>query len=425
MAYARLFKNFHFLELWFAQITSQIAQNLLNFALIIRVFELAKNTRYANMAVSFLILAFAIPSIIFAVFAGNYIDHLDRKKVLVISNLLRAILALLFLFFENNLFMIYALIFAISTITQFFFPAEGAALPNLVNDKKDYPSANSMFIFTLYASFIVGYSLAGPIIKNFGPNAVYYFTALAFGFAAFCSLLLPKMKAVTHTPIHWLKLAHKVAKTIVLDTKMIFREKNFLFPIMQMTMAQAIISVIIVLAPSLALMILKQDLTTASNLLILPVGIGTIVGAISVSYLFKKFNKYTMIKIAVAIAGVCLFLLPFTKLKLTQPYTEYAVMALVFILGFMNAVIAVSAQTLLQIHSEDEIRGRVFGILNMMINIAATLPVLVAGITADLIPATIVISIVGVLVITYDIIQIIIFKKIQSKKVDLHELKGV
>lgn len=425
MAYAKLFKNFHFLELWFAQITSQIAQNLLNFALIIRVFDLAKDTSYANMAVSFLILAFAIPSIIFAVFAGSYIDHLDRKKVLVISNLLRAVLVLLFLFFEHNLFMIYGIIFVISIITQFFFPAEGAALPTLVKNKKDYPSANSLFIFTLYASFIIGYSMAGPIIKKFGLDAVYYFTAGSFGFAAICSLLLPKMKAVSHAPMHWMRLAQKVFKTVLIDTKMIIKEKSLLFPIMQMTMTQAIISVIIVLSPSLALLILNQDLATASSTLIVPVGAGTILGAILVGQFFKKANKFLAIKIAVAVAGLCLISLPLIKLKLQTPHLMYAIVGVVFVLGLMNAIIAVSAQTLLQIHSEDEIRGRVFGILNMMINIAATLPTLLAGITADLISATTVIIIVGALVLVYDIIQIIIFRKLHLKKVDLHDLKGV
>ena len=94
-----LFKNFNFLKIWFAQIFSQLAANILNFALIIRVFDLSQNTSFANIAVSLLVLAFGVPSIIFAVLAGAYVDHMDRKKVLVITNILRALLVLLFLFF--------------------------------------------------------------------------------------------------------------------------------------------------------------------------------------------------------------------------------------------------------------------------------------------------------------------------------------
>ncbi|MDP4038635.1 MAG: MFS transporter [bacterium] len=422
MAYSRLIKNANFLKLWFAQITSQLAQNLLNFALIIRVFDLASGTKFANLAVSFLILSFAIPSIIFAVFAGNYIDHLDRKKVLVISNLLRAGLVLFFLVFENNLFMVYAIIFTISTITQFFFPAEAAALPNLVKDKKDYPSANSLFIFTLYSSFIVGYSLAGPIIKLFGPDAVYYFTSGAFGLAAILSMLLPKMKAITHTSIHWARLIHKIIKNITTDTKEIFSDRKLLFPILQMTLAQGIIGVIIVLSPSLANVILHQDLASASHILILPTGLGTVLGAIVIGQFMKKANKVRIIKIGIIFAGISLIFLPLTKNYLRPPYLEYATMAIAFILGFMNALVTISAQTLLQLHSEDEVRGRVFGTLNMMINIAATIPTLLAGLTADLISSTSVVLIVGMLVLAFGIVQSIIFRDLKPKGIDIHTL---
>ncbi|MCX6806484.1 MAG: arabinose efflux permease, partial [Patescibacteria group bacterium] len=65
-----IIKNKNFLQIWLAQLFSQLAANLLNFALIIRVFDLSANTSYANISVSLLILAFGVPSIIFAVLAG-------------------------------------------------------------------------------------------------------------------------------------------------------------------------------------------------------------------------------------------------------------------------------------------------------------------------------------------------------------------
>ncbi len=141
MGYRSLLKNWNFDKLWGAQLFSQLAANILNFALVIRVYDLAAGTRYANVAVSLLILSFGIPSIFFAVFAGALTDHLDRKKVLVLTNILRAGLVLLFFFVEKNLIMVYGLIFVISTITQFFVPAEGSALPNVV-EKRCLGSAN-------------------------------------------------------------------------------------------------------------------------------------------------------------------------------------------------------------------------------------------------------------------------------------------
>jgi len=84
---------------------------------------------------------------------------------------------------------------------------------------------------------------------------------------------------------------------------------------------------------------------------------------------------------------------------------------LAFGVGFANAMIGVSAQTLLQIHSTDEERGKIFGTLNMMMNLAATLPVLLAGITADLISPSSVLLIAGSMVAVYGVYQFVTLKK--------------
>ena len=58
-----ILKNKDFMKIWLAQLASQLAANLLNFALIIRVFELSANTKFANISVSLLVLAFGVPGV--------------------------------------------------------------------------------------------------------------------------------------------------------------------------------------------------------------------------------------------------------------------------------------------------------------------------------------------------------------------------
>jgi MFS family permease len=72
----------------------------------------------------------------------------------------------------------------------------------------------------------------------------------------------------------------------------------------------------------------------------------------------------------------------------------------------LNAIISATAQTLLQEKSSDEIRGKIFGSLNMMINIASTVPIFVAGILADLISVTKVITLIGAAVAIYALLQL-------------------
>lgn len=420
MVYRNLFKNFNFLKLWGSQLLSQIASNLLNFALIIRVFELAQGTRYANVAVSLLILSFGIPSIFFAVYAGAYIDHLDRKKVMIASNLLRAGLVLCFLIgaVESSLWAVYLLIFIISTITQFFIPAEGAALPNVVG-KKDLMPANSLFIFTIYASFLLGYSLAGPVVAGLGPNAAYYTTSAAFALAAILSAFLPALRATDKKHVGLLDLANKVAASLRVNVAKILKSHELLFPILQLTIAQGMTNVIIVLAPALSVLLLQRSLSQATYILVLPAGIGMIGGAVLIGQLFRDSDKAKLINIGLFCAGFGLIIFGLLNKFVPFHYLVPVVAAVALALGFVNALVSVSAQTILQLNSTDETRGQIFGALNMMINIAATLPVLLAGVSADLVSPTTVLIAAGVLILIYAFFQQNYFRKYHLKTVDI------
>ncbi len=413
MGYRSLLKNWNFDKLWGAQLFSQLAANILNFALIIRVYDLAAGTRYANVAVSLLILSFGIPSIFFAVFAGALTDHLDRKKVLVLTNILRAGLVLLFFVVEKNLILVYGLIFVISTITQFFVPAEGSALPNVV-EKRGLVSANSLFLFTIYGSFIVGYSLAGPIIGRWGIETVYWVTSVCFAVAALLSALLPQLRVVDKRDVSLLVIAAQVNKSLKQNLASIYRDKKLLFPILQLTIAQGLTNVIIVLAPSLSLLVLGKSLSSASEVLIVPAGIGMIGGAIAIGQFLKNQNKARMIEIGLLLAATCLLALGMIK-KLPQNNLSFIVAGLVLMLGFANALVSVSAQTLLQLNSTEETRGKIFGALNMMVNIAATIPVMLAGVTADLISPLSVLIAVALLIALYLVLQRRAFARFATK----------
>lgn len=411
--YAQLLKNSNFLKIWSAQLLSQIASNLLNFALIIRIFDLAAHTPFANISVSLLILSFGIPSIIFAVLAGAYVDHLDRKKVLVITNILRAVLVLMFLLFEQNLFMVYGLVFVISTLSQFFTPAEGAALPKLVK-KKQFLAANSLFLFTLYSSFIIGYSLAGPIINSFGGQSVYYIASVSFALAALLSWGLPKLRPVA-VGINFKEVNKQVFSTIRASIKQIFTSKNLIFPIINLTIGQMMINVIAVLAPGLALMLFNQSLAVVSVKLIVPAAIGMVAGAIVVGQFLKNTKKTKLISMGIALAAVMLISIVGVYHLRYATYFSYLVIGFSLGLGFANGLVSVSAQTLLQINSTDEQRGKIFGTLNMMMNIAASIPVLLAGITADLVSPVVVLSSAGVLIAIYGLYQYKVFSGVQLK----------
>jgi MFS family permease len=412
-----LLHNHNFSRLWGSQILSQVAQQLLNFALIVRVFELAQHTRLANISVALVVLSFGVPSILFAATAGVYVDHWNRKLVLLIANIIRGLLVLGYLGFEHNLAMVLLLSFLISSTTQFFSPAEAASIPVLVPERH-LLRANSLFVFTMYASFIVGYGAAAPVIALFGPRAPYILTSVMFLVAALFVVRLPSIRAVTKTHVRFLDLMASTGTELRKNWALIRSRRHLSFPILQLTVSQAMVGVVLALAPALSLAVLHRPLQNASQFLIIPAGIGMVAGVLLIGHLVKRFTKISIIAVGLLIAAVTLTLLGVAGLlehiahmhhyrEVSVSLTVSLVVAvLVLVLGLMNGLISIASQTILQEHTTDETRGKVFGALNMMVNIAATLPILFAGILADLIGVSRVVAVLGLMLLVFALGQI-------------------
>lgn len=412
--YSEVLRNQQFVKLWGAQLTSQVAAQLLNYGLLIRIYEIASKSSFANSAVSMLIVAIGLPAIFLAVPAGAYADHRDRKKILVWTNAWRAALVPLLILFDTQLLAVYVLVFLISVFSQFFVPAEGAALPKIV-PKKQLVAANSLFVFTLNASFIIGYSLAGPVISKYGIHSVYLLVTAAFLIAMGLSAWLPKIPAAREGRFDF----RGIFLTVLRDLKGHFGEiigsKVLLFPIVLIALAQTIVGVVSALAPALSQIFFQVGLEKSSYWLVMPAGIGLILGSVFAGKLLQHRNKVKVIFMALFIASGLLLLLPLVGSTLNAGRLKLASAALTFALGVFDAVILVSAQTLLQYASTDRLRGQVFGTLNMMINIAALLPVFAAGLLADTFNVLAVIAGVGGLLFVVAVFLVTLFRGISAR----------
>ncbi|HSH31810.1 MAG TPA: MFS transporter, partial [Candidatus Saccharimonadales bacterium] len=356
MSYLAVIRHGHFSKLWAAQILSVIAQNLLNFALIIIIYNLAQGTRFANVSVSLLVLSFGIPAIFFSAVAGIYVDHWDRKKVLVISNLLRGGLVLGYLVVGNNLLAILALTFTISSITQFFAPAEAAAIPLLVG-RAALLGANALFVLTFYACFILGYSASAPVINLFSTSGPFFLAAAMFFGAALLTLWLPRLTTVGKDAMPWRRIFAATGRELTANWQAIRTTPNLYFPILQLSLVQALVGILLALAPALSLALLKVELQNASHVLVIPAGIGMVLGVMAVGRLVRRLSKITLISTGLVVVGVALSLLGLAGQLYRQvagsaiastPTVAAVAAGLVLILGLVNAIISVAAQTLLQ-----------------------------------------------------------------------------
>ena len=164
-----LFKNRNFLLLSLAQLTSMTILNASNFAIIILIQDITGSTTLIGVA----IIAFSIPAVIIGAPAGVFVDHRNKRRVLFYSNILRAIATFGFvislLINRNEIITIFLLTFLISSIGQFFTPAEGASIPLLV-DEEELTSALSLFNITFMLSQAIGFIVLAPIILSLLPT---------------------------------------------------------------------------------------------------------------------------------------------------------------------------------------------------------------------------------------------------------------
>src|SRR5690606_330044 len=129
--------NGAFLRLWIVQAVTQVAQNMINFALLLRVRTVVEthDVAQANTAISLVILAFSLPAVLFGPVAGVVADRVNKRLLMSILNLARAIAVLLFLLIrpewhpETILLAYYVVTFIFGIAGQFFAPVLGATIP--------------------------------------------------------------------------------------------------------------------------------------------------------------------------------------------------------------------------------------------------------------------------------------------------------
>ena len=389
-----IFRNRAFLAIWSAQILSQVAANAITFALIVLVAEITKS----NTSSSFLILFAIIPAVLFGIFAGVLVDRSDRKKVLVITNALRAAAVLPLLIAGESVLTAYIVIFLVAAITTFFVPAESAALPSIVR-RRDLMVANSLFTFTFNGAFLLGFILLAPVvIRLAGYEALFLLIAAMFVAAALLCLTLPE------TPRPKKKIDIEVAGAAVAETRASMGEAfRYLrqAPIVAWCLIYvALTYTLVAVAGALAPGFVREVLGTAERnviIIVAPAGVGVVAG-IGLLNLVRKWVGYPhAIGLGLGLAAVALIGLAGARpvanifrrvassaeLGEAFPFFVITVAAIAFAFGISYAFITIPAMTVIQEQLHDEIRGRIFGVLSVLVSVFSFLPLVIVGPIAD------------------------------------------
>jgi MFS family permease len=176
-----LAENADFRRLWTGQVVSEIGDWLNNVAVLALTIQLAGPTHVAR-AVAIYALSRHLPLFLFGPLAGVVVDRQDRRRVMIVADVARAVLALGFLLATRlaQLPVIYGVGASLFAVSSFFNAAKRASIPNLVRSPAQLLNANSLSASTTAATIAIGSALGGAIATFISRDTVFILNAATF-----------------------------------------------------------------------------------------------------------------------------------------------------------------------------------------------------------------------------------------------------
>jgi MFS family permease len=169
--------NRNYRLIWMGQVISEIGDHFNNIA----VFSLALETTRSALIISWIMIARAIPAILAGPIAGVVLDRLNRKRIMIASDLVRAIMALGFLLYHRreDAWLLYLFSGLLMFASPFFTSGRSSILPTITT-AEELHTANALTQTTQWATLTIGTLLAAGIVAKFGYSRAFLFNAFSF-----------------------------------------------------------------------------------------------------------------------------------------------------------------------------------------------------------------------------------------------------
>ena len=170
-------RNWNFRQLWIGQLISELG-SWFSFIAELGLVRLYSGSALATTA---LLVARLLPFLLVAPLAGVFVDRHSRKRIMIAADLLRALVALVFLLaaWLGAVWLVIAASVLMSSLTMFFEAAKNAAMPNMVTGR-ELLTANVLMFSTRFLQYTLGSALGGLTAAQFGYNAAFIVNSLSF-----------------------------------------------------------------------------------------------------------------------------------------------------------------------------------------------------------------------------------------------------
>ena len=168
---------------WTGQVVSEVGDHYNNIA----VFSLALANTGSGLVVAGILLARGCAVMLGGPIAGVLLDRMDRKRLMIASDLVRAVIALLFMLGipAGRTWLLFLLSGCLMFASPFFTSGRASILPSIAS-KGELHTANSLTQLTQWTTVMIGSFLGGTSVAGFGYKVAFAFNAFSFLFSALC-----------------------------------------------------------------------------------------------------------------------------------------------------------------------------------------------------------------------------------------------
>ncbi len=392
----------NFRLLWMGQIVSNFGDSLTYLTLVLLINRV---TDGSTQAIATLLIALALPAATIGLVAGVVVDRLDRKRIMQITDVLRGVLALAFLFFiqvGSPLWPLYLIAFIHSAIGSFFLPARSALIPNIVPEA-GLLAANSLSQTSLVFFRVLGTAVAGflvGVLDTFWP--AFLIDAATFFISFWFISLIQMPEGVTRT-----------TRAGQITIRAVFTELREGMGILVQN--RALVGTLVGLA--VTMLGIGAVNVLLAPLLVNEMGVGEtwfgviefaqtaamIISGSLVALLAARIKGTHIISSGLLLTGAAIGLLSLIK-------TVWHLIPILFAIGFVMTPLNAAIATLMQTAVADELRGRISSAMGAAIQAANLLSMFAAGAVAAAIGARNVFILSGVITLFAGIIAALIFR---------------
>jgi MFS family permease len=395
-----------FRNIWFAQLAAQLADKFLLFSLIILAFK----TTGGSTPVAITLLTYTVPAVLFAPPAGVIADRMNRKQIMMWSNFGRAAavvlipIAALVPGLRDDFLHLLVITLIFSSVGQLFAPAEAAVIPTIL-PRSALITANSMALLTMVLTLVVGGALA-PILSRIDLYTPYWVAAVLLALAGTLIFAsdIPPLPRTTEPPVEESRSRFRVMLTDIKEGVDALRgSRGLLVAFGQVSIAVLVLFMLFTLAPayvSQVIGIAAQD----SYVILGPATGGAILSAVLLGQFLHSVDRSRILIVSLIANGITLLALaavPQAMEQVRDLRVHARITGAVFslLLGIEFGAIMIPAITYLMESTTDELRGRIFALLYMVINGVTAIQVLAAAALSDLLGTAHVIGGLGVLLV--------------------------